>query len=489
MIRTRTFRILKTQNLSVILRRWKSKKKDHWSNLQNKLYPIDRALDNFDDFYGSVFGQRWKSMRIAMLCERKYIALVNTFGDTEKTIEQMKNNGAINIREIIENTPSDEEFTASNTPLEAKMDRFIEKKEAEDIYKNVEGTSAGKSDENSVDYKQSLDETLKKDTEIQHERLVNKDNVGALYDFIPATQIKGMEDFVFESEHYRYYSNQTDFPLKFTKDTNIHFPDNLHVFTYEQGNTSTYKQPKRGATGAFSHYLMDGASLLPVLALDIQPGDTVLDACAAPGGKSLLMTQTLYPKTLVCNDISESRLNRLRYIMRDFICDFHEKWLGKRIFITQSNAINMNDYETYDKILVDAPCTGDRYAVTINENNYFKPSRVKERIKLPETQAAILENCVRHLKPGGSLVYSTCSLSPVQNDGVVHMALTKLFQDHGITTTIHDLSSMTQRFKLIYKFENPSNLKYGQLVLPYLPNNFGPMYFCKITRNVSNVIS
>lgn len=71
-----------------------------------------------------------------------------------------------------------------------------------------------------------------------------------------------------------------------------------------------------------------------------------------------------------------------------------------------------------------------------NDNNIFKPDRVKERLRLPEHQAAILSNCIRLLKPGGSLVYSTCSLSPVQNDGVVHMALSRVFTEFNITATI-----------------------------------------------------
>lgn len=378
-----------------------------------------------------------------MLCERKYVALVNTFGDTEKTIEMMKNNGAVDIKQIFENASlsnvENDMTNKMNKGLDSNFDRFIEKKEADERFKGAttsQETMQGSEEVKPVDYKQSLDQTLKQNTELQHERLISKDNVGALYDFIPTTKIKGMEDFVFESDHYRYYSNQADFPLEFAKDTEFHYPENLHVYTYETGNTSTYKPPKRGMTGVFSHYLLDGASLLPVIALNIKPGDKVLDACAAPGGKSLIISQTLYPQLQICNDVSESRLNRLKYVMNDFICDFNEKWLGQRIFITQNNAINMTDYATFDKILVDAPCTSDRYAVNSNENNYFKPTRMKERVKLPETQAAILGNCIQMLKPGGSLVYSTCSLSPVQNDGVVHMALSRLFKEHGISCTI-----------------------------------------------------
>lgn len=66
----------------------------------------------------------------------------------------------------------------------------------------------------------------------------------------------------------------------------------------------------------------------------------------------------------------------------------------------------------------------------------FLPSRSKELLTLPELQTEILSTCIKRLKPGGSLVYSTCTLSPVQNDGVVHMAICKTFMEDGITVTI-----------------------------------------------------
>lgn len=85
---------------------------------------------------------------------------------------------------------------------------------------------------------------------------------------------------------------------------------------------------------------------------------------------------------------------------------------------------------------MDVPCTNDRVSVTEDESNIFQSSRVKERLCLPEQQADILTNCIKMLKPGGSLVYSTCSLSPIQNDGVIHMALSKAFSEFYITATI-----------------------------------------------------
>lgn len=66
----------------------------------------------------------------------------------------------------------------------------------------------------------------------------------------------------------------------------------------------------------------------------------------------------------------------------------------------------------------------------------FKSSRIKERLKLPELQSEILENGLKLLKPGGVLVYSTCTLSPIQNDGVVHMTLKKLYENAGMKFVI-----------------------------------------------------
>lgn len=63
------------------------------------------------------------------------------------------------------------------------------------------------------------------------------------------------------------------------------------------------------------------------------------------------------------------------------------------------------------------------------------------------------------------------------------MALQNVFKEFGVTVTVKDLSLVMQPFNNIFKFEDPKGLKYGQMVLPYLPANFGPMYFCKLTRD------
>ncbi|XP_058124736.1 5-methylcytosine rRNA methyltransferase NSUN4 [Anopheles ziemanni] len=496
-----------TNRCPLVLRRFRHSK-SHWSEKQKKQFPKDRALANFDDFYGSVFGARWKSVRIALQCEHKYVALVNQFGDTEKTIELLQSDGAINLRDIYlarKDALANENQQLFTGGKVFKMGDTVEafrasqqQSEADTIYRadpgsapdtlasssNSSSASPVDETEQAVDYKKSLDKTLKDDSEIDYQRLVDPAvGTAALHEFVPATKLKGMEDYVFESEHYKYYSNSTDFPLNIEMEDSFRIPETLHLYTYERANVSTFRSPRKCTTGVLSHFLFDGASCLPPLALDVQPGDRVLDACAAPGGKSLLLLQTLLPGTMVMNDLQESRCNRIRRLMRQYLYDFDDKGKQKRCFITQTDARNLQEYSMYDRVLVDVPCTNDRHSLMENDNNIFKPSRVKERLRLPELQAAILSNCLKLLRPGGTLVYSTCSLSPVQNDGVVHMALSNVFNDIGLTVTIKDLSLMVQPLADIFKFANPATLKYGQLVLPFLPANFGPMYICKMVRN------
>ncbi|GAB0094294.1 5-methylcytosine rRNA methyltransferase NSUN4 [Sergentomyia squamirostris] len=490
--------MLKPQSVEICLRRFKHARQ-HWSMQRKKVYPKDRALTNFDEFYGSIFGTRWNSMRLALLCEHKYMAVVNNFGDVEKTVEKLEASGAINVRALYNVTKERidrgefqglEKFEQKITKLDERLKKTMVARQAEEVetfYPQDRESSVGFLPQNldAVRPKKNPEgeEFTESEPMINDRRIIDPEvSEGLLEDFLPATKIKGLEDWVFESDHYKYYKSTTDFPLKIEPQTEFHFPEHLHIFTYEKGNVNRFASPRRCVTGSISHYLLDGASILPPLALGIQPGDTVLDACSAPGGKALIMLQTLYPDVLVCCDIPESRVNRIKKVMNDFVYDFKENWEEKRCLIIHSDARLLTEYKTYDKILVDVPCTTDRHCLMENENNIFKPTRMNERLKIPELQAGILENCLKLLKIGGSLVYSTCSLSPVQNDGVVQMALANSFRDSGISVVINDLTDVMTPFYDMFRFENPRGLKYGQMVIPFLPANFGPMYFCKMTR-------
>ncbi|KAL4718409.1 hypothetical protein ACJJTC_014512 [Scirpophaga incertulas] len=137
----------------------------------------------------------------------------------------------------------------------------------------------------------------------------------------------------------------------------------------------------------------------------------------------------------------------------------------------------------HKQVLVDVPCTTDRHTVNEDENNIFRPDRIRERLRLPELQAQLLVAALRLVRVGGAVVYSTCSLSPVQNDGVVHMGLKMAFEDHNVVATVKDLSGCFTRFSSTLQLASGECApKYGQLVLPSLSANFGPAYVARLVR-------
>lgn len=343
----------------------------------------EKALQHFDDFYGSVYGKRWGGIRAALLSERKYMALVNQFGDAEKTKEMLENGGAINVRRIYEAmqnedlnpsycaTPSSETTghgaKETKTELEKSLFEFVQKQkstEIETLYeKDIEEGLNKLKDDVEVDEKRvlppldmsnfnrSLEATLTDASDLDLSRMISSEiGFAGLQEFIPATKLKGMEDFVPESQHYKYYSTTVDFPIETELETKFPFPSNVEVYTYERGNVSRFRRPIKSETGVLTHFLMDGASILPPLFLDVQPGEKVYDACSAPGGKSLFLIQTLRPDVIVCNELQESRTKRIRNLMNQYVPAFDREWASSRCVIRRGDATRCDEYGLYDRV-------------------------------------------------------------------------------------------------------------------------------------------
>ncbi|XP_046989018.1 5-methylcytosine rRNA methyltransferase NSUN4 [Schistocerca americana] len=465
-------------------RRFKHKT-THWSVIAKRKSPKDKALEHFDDFYKSIYGKQWPSIRIGLLSPHKYCAVINNFGDTETTVEDLQNQGAINIRRLFEIEAERIKAKKSETTKRRRLERVFEmdRKMEKDISSKQEQLASSNQVGDHTGAKNADSAYDKERHQIDNLRIIDPSiglSAGALQEFVPATQLKGLDDYVPESQHYNYYKDASDFPVVIKSEESLNFPKYLNVFTFERGNVMPFPEPKTGSTGVLNYFLLNGSSLLPILALGVEPGDAVLDMCAAPGGKSYMILQTLHPKYLVCNDIQHSRVRRIKSMFKQYLYDF-EKW-EKQIIITEGDGSAIGEEDLYDKILVDVPCTTDRHSVTENDNNIFKPTRVKERLRLPELQAKLLSNALRMVRVGGSVVYATCSLSPIQNDGVVHMALRKIWEETKVQVEIRDLTSALDSARSIFRFSHRNGSRYGHLVLPFLPSNFGPLYFCKFMR-------
>lgn len=163
-------------------------------------------------------------------------------------------------------------------------------------------------------------------------------------------------------------------------------------------------------------YVQDPSTLMACDLLDPQPGEYVLDACAAPGGKTSYLAQLMKNKGEISGcDSSNDRLNRTREnLNRLGVANVHLRqidWLTDRPFDCGFSG------PTYDRILIDAPCS--------NTGVIRRRIDVRWRLtpedfrRMPETQIAIVRKTVPLLKPGGTLVYSTCSIEPEENRQVV----------------------------------------------------------------------
>ncbi len=153
-------------------------------------------------------------------------------------------------------------------------------------------------------------------------------------------------------------------------------------------------------------------SMIPVLAMDISPGELVLDMCASPGSKTTQIAECLGDSGIVfANEISNSRANTLvsnvqRHASRSTIVINHD---GRHI-----PKVPMKGF---DKILVDVPCTGS--ATTRKNPEVWGKWSPQGGRSLHDLQINLLRKAVSLVRPGGVIVYSTCSLDPIENEAVV----------------------------------------------------------------------
>ena len=164
------------------------------------------------------------------------------------------------------------------------------------------------------------------------------------------------------------------------------------------------------------YYLQEPSAMTPANLLPIEPGDRVLDLCAAPGGKATELGAKLnHTGLLVANDISNSRAKALLKNIELFgipnvlvTSEPPEKLAGKFPGF-------------FDKILIDAPCSGE--GMFRKNPGMMKDWETYGPKHYSELQRSIVLHAIRMLKPGGMLLYSTCTFSPEENEGTVKFML------------------------------------------------------------------
>ncbi|MEY8744851.1 RsmF rRNA methyltransferase first C-terminal domain-containing protein [Bacillales bacterium AN1005] len=160
------------------------------------------------------------------------------------------------------------------------------------------------------------------------------------------------------------------------------------------------------------YYIQEPSAMAPVELLGVQPGDRVLDLCAAPGGKSTQIAAKLQGKgVLVTNDIHAERTKALAKNVELY-------GVRNAVVLNESPERIAGAFEHYfDKVLIDAPCSGE--GMFRKDEDMVKSWEDHSIDKCVLMQRDILETAARLLAPGGTIVYSTCTFAPEENEAMI----------------------------------------------------------------------
>ncbi len=185
------------------------------------------------------------------------------------------------------------------------------------------------------------------------------------------------------------------------------------------------KQAREPASMTLEHrmgryYIQDAASMLPVELFDFDglENPLVLDLAASPGGKTTHLSARLLDHGLIiANDSAADRITALRLVL--------QTWGSTNVAVTRFPGEKFGRWypETFDRILLDAPCSMQSLRST--EAHPMRSISAREQKALAQRQVSLLAAAVAALKPGGQVVYSTCTLAPEENEAVLDEILSR----------------------------------------------------------------
>lgn len=160
-------------------------------------------------------------------------------------------------------------------------------------------------------------------------------------------------------------------------------------------------------------YMQSLSSMLPPIVLEPKEKENILDMTAAPGGKTTQMSAMTDNRAYITAcEKNKIRAERLKYNL--------QKQGAKMVNVMQEDARKLSDYFSFDKILLDAPCSGSGTENVLNAK--FTEELIERSVK---TQEELLKKALKILKPGGEMVYSTCSILKQENEDLLKKFLKK----------------------------------------------------------------
>lgn len=163
-------------------------------------------------------------------------------------------------------------------------------------------------------------------------------------------------------------------------------------------------------------YLQSLSSMIPAIVLGAEEGDKVLDLTAAPGSKTTQIAALCENKVdILANEIDKIRCERLKYNIN---------LQGAKAEVINEDGINIGEkyQEQFDKVLLDAPCSGEGRFL-LNKNETYSKWSIKMKDELSKTQKLLLESAIKATKQNGVIVYSTCTLNKKEDEQAIEYAL------------------------------------------------------------------
>lgn len=203
------------------------------------------------------------------------------------------------------------------------------------------------------------------------------------------------------------------------------------------------------------YYIQDPSATTPVLALGLQDDDIVLDMCAAPGGKSTYILNQIPNGFLISNDIDPRRNLKL--------CENLNRWGQENVAVVCNESYELvNEWDsTFDKVLLDAPCSGE--GLFRKDKDFMNDYDSQTAYKMASIQKDLLKDAYHLVRDEGIIVYSTCTLNDVENEGVILD-----FLDHHPNCELEALN-------LPHSYPGYHGL--NKHVARYFPNNDGEGHF------------
>ena len=234
-------------------------------------------------------------------------------------------------------------------------------------------------------------------------------------------------------------------------------------------------------TGAQQSYFLDSASVLAALCLPLENAENLLDLCAAPGGKTLVLASRMPDDAkLSSNERSPERKHRLATVVQTCL----PAEISERVITSCSDGATWctRQSECFDHILLDAPCSSERHVIADPKYlNTWSPSRIRT---VTTEQWALLSSAYRLLSPQGILLYSTCALCPEENDGMIERLYKKFNKDGSAFTLLESEPDLNQVSAFAPSLTLPGfeKTQYGYMIMPDRQNGAGPIYFSIIRK-------